>query len=68
VGFGIFPNDGMLIDLSDSIPKWSLTVTVVATTLFFFWWIVVRKQNKTSWVNRPPYADISKNQIQVKSV
>lgn len=65
VGFGIFPNDGMLINLSNSIPKWSITVTVITTTLFFFWWIVVRKQKKTSWTTRPAYADITKNKTRI---
>jgi len=64
VGYGIFPNDGMLIDLSNSIPKWSITATVVASTLFFFWWIVLRKQSKNSWANRPAYADVTKNNVQ----
>lgn len=59
-GFGIFPGDGMLIDLSHSIPKWSMTLTVVTTTLFFFWWIVVRNKVKKSWVTRPKYATIRK--------
>jgi len=67
VGFGIFPNDGMLIDLSDSIPKWSITITIIATTLFFFWWIVVRKQKPIWWVIRPAYSTITKNETQRKS-
>lgn len=56
-GFGIFPGDGMLIDLKGILPEWSITVTVFATTLFFFWWIVVSKQNKISWAIKPVYAD-----------
>ncbi len=61
VGFGVFPGDGMLIDLTAIIPEWMLTITVVMTTIFFFWWIVVRKQTKISWVTRPAYAVVSKN-------
>ncbi len=57
-GFGIFPGDGMLIDLTELLPEWSITVTVVAITLFFFWWIVFSKQNKISWEIRPAYADL----------
>ncbi len=56
-GFGVFPGDGMLIDLSATFPEWLITVTVFATTLFFFWWIVFSKQHKMSWVVRPDYAD-----------
>lgn len=56
-GFGIFPGDGMLIDLTGIVPEWSMTITVLATTLFFFWWIIFRKNNKRSWAIRPTYAD-----------
>lgn len=55
-GFGIFPGDGMLIDLTGVLPRWSITISVIAVTLFFFWWIVFSKQNKISWVIRPVYA------------
>ena len=57
LGFGIFPSDGMLIDLTGILPEWSITVTIITTTLFFFWWIVVSKQNKISCGIRPAYAD-----------
>ncbi len=56
-GFGIFPGDGMLIDLTASIPEWSITAITIAFTSFFFWWIVFSKQKKTSWEIRPTYAD-----------
>ncbi len=56
-GFGIFPDDGMLIDLTGIVPEWSMTITVLATTLFFLWWIIFRKNNKSSWAIRPAYAD-----------
>jgi hypothetical protein len=56
-GFGIFPGDGMLVDLSGILPEWSVAVTVIATTLFFFWWIIFRKYKKISWAIRPAYAD-----------
>lgn len=62
-GFGIFPGDGMLVDLTGILPEWSTQVAVIATTLFFFWWIVLSKQNKISWVIRPVYAD-EKNESQ----
>jgi len=63
VGFGIFPNDGMLFDLSNLIPEWSITVLVVATTLFFFWWIVLRNKKQVPWAIRPIYADSVKKEI-----
>jgi hypothetical protein len=66
-GFGIFPEDGMLIDLSNSIPEWSITATVIVTTLFFFWWIVLRKQNLIEWAKRPPYHATTKNEPETTS-
>jgi hypothetical protein len=63
LGFGIYPVDGMLIDLTGILPEWSMQVAVFATTLFFFWWIVFSKQTKTSWAIRPAYAD-EKNKSQ----
>jgi len=57
LGFGVYPGDGMLIDLTGILPDWGITITVFATTLFFFWWIVFSKQNKKSWTIRPAYAD-----------
>jgi len=56
-GFGMYPGDGMLIDLTGIVPEWTATLTVILTTLFFFWWLVIRKRNKISWVVRPIYAD-----------
>jgi hypothetical protein len=55
-GFGVFPGDGMLVDLTGVLPEWAITVMVVVLTLFFFWWIVFSKQRKISWVIRPAYA------------
>ncbi|MDP6118125.1 MAG: hypothetical protein QF437_05215 [Planctomycetota bacterium] len=52
-GFGIFPGDGMLIDLTGFLPEWSIRGAICATTLFFFWWIVFSKQTRRSWEVRP---------------
>lgn len=57
VGFGIFPNNGMLIDLTGLFPEWSITLTAIATTFFFFWWIVLSKPKAQSWVIRPAYVN-----------
>ncbi|MDP6908361.1 MAG: hypothetical protein QF371_02595 [Flavobacteriales bacterium] len=56
LGFGVFPGDGMLVDLSASIPEWSMYLTTVITTVFFFYWIVLSKQQQQSWSIRPKYA------------
>ena len=55
-GFGIFPEDGMLVDLSGVVPEWAVTGLIVLLTLFFFWWIVLSRQLNISWVIRPAYA------------
>lgn len=59
-GFGIFPGDGMLIDLSKLLSEWSMTIITITFTFFFFWWIVFSKQKKISWDARPAYADKKK--------
>ncbi len=56
IGYGVYPGDGMLVDLSSVIPEWSLTPFTIAMTLFFFLLIVFSKQKKTSWVTRPAFA------------
>ncbi|MBU2526739.1 MAG: ferredoxin [Bacteroidetes bacterium] len=56
-GFGLYPLDGVLVDLSGVLPSWIFTVLAYTTTLFFFWWILFKKPNKFSWVNRPVFAE-----------
>lgn len=55
-GFGKFAGDGLLINLRDVLPQWSITLMIVASTIFFFSWLLLRNPNKKSWVLRPPYA------------
>lgn len=55
-GFGNFAKDGLLLDLRQVLPAWSITAMTCATTLFFFYWLVIRKQNNNSWSIRPQYA------------
>lgn len=62
-GFGNFPGDGMLIDLTGVIPDWSIVFTILSTTIFFFWWIVFRKNNRIRWEIRPSYANKSEKQL-----
>lgn len=56
LGFGNFGKDGLLINLRNALPEWSIAAMTITTTLFFFYWLVMRNQNKTSWVIRPEYA------------
>lgn len=60
-GYGVFPGDGMLVDLSGTFPEWSFIGMAVILNLFFFWRIVFRKQKKISWVIRPAYAESVRN-------
>ncbi len=60
-GFGIFSEDGMLIDLTHVLPVWSIQIAVYLTSVFFFWWIVFSKQKKVSWMIRPVYGRYEKN-------
>lgn len=56
LGFGNFGTDGLLVNLRNTLPLWSIPAISTATTLFFFYWLVGREQNKKSWVIRPQYA------------
>lgn len=56
LGFGIFPGDGMLIDLSNTIPEFFIQIIVSALLLFIYSWLILSKQNKKSWSIRPVYA------------
>lgn len=60
LGFGIIEGDGILVDLSQTLPVWIPNLLQIITTLFFMWWIVFNKKEMTSWLIRPPYEkDIS---------
>jgi hypothetical protein len=56
VGFGLHDNDGMLLNLRNTLPQWIIYPVIVSATIFFFWWIVFRPSNRNSWVVRPDYA------------
>jgi len=59
-GFGNFGSDGLLVDLHNTLPGWSLSAITCITTIFFFYWLAIRKQNNRSWVIRPQYANQQK--------
>lgn len=56
-GFSSTETNGMLIDLSNILPYWSMTILNIATTAFFVWWMVIRNKKRMSWSLRPQYAD-----------
>ncbi|WNC71343.1 hypothetical protein RGQ13_14590 [Thalassotalea psychrophila] len=58
VGMGLYPDDGVLINLSDTLPGWFPIVLKLASALFFVWFMLFRNLNrqKRSWSTRPEYA------------
>lgn len=57
-GVGIYPSDGVLIDLSASLPPWFSLAVQLTSTSFFLWFMMIRplKKAKQSWSIRPAYA------------
>jgi hypothetical protein len=55
LGFSRFGTDGLLVNLRDTLPAWSVTGITTGMVLFFFWWLVWRKPGKHSWTVRPAY-------------
>ena len=55
IGLGKFPEDGLLINLSSSLPLWIVPLMRLVSTGFFFYWLVLRKPNNQSWVIRPEF-------------
>lgn len=53
LGFGLFPDDGVLVDLSATLPAWSPVVMHAATTGFFLWWFLLRPTPSRAWLTRP---------------
>lgn len=62
-GVGIYPTDGVLIDLSASLPIWFPLASQLISTSFFVWFMMIRpyKKAKKSWSIRPAYAIDVKN-------
>ena len=49
--------NGILIDLSGSLPAWTKIIFHGLTTVFFYWWLVIRKAPRRNWAFRPAYAE-----------
>lgn len=52
-GFGLFPGDGMLVDLRGSLPEAAVVAMQVVPAIFFFWWLAIRPRRARSWCPRP---------------
>jgi ferredoxin len=53
-GFSPFEENGMLINLTDVIPLWLITLLPYCTTALFVWWIALRRNGLHAWMQRPP--------------
>jgi hypothetical protein len=56
-GFGNYAGDGLLVNLRNVLPQWSMAALPIATTIFFFIWLVFRRRSKKSWVLRPRFEE-----------
>lgn len=53
VGFGPIPDQGYLVDLSDTLPAWFPTVSRVLTTAALAGWLLAPLAQPKSWHRRP---------------
>lgn len=62
-GVGIYPSDGVLINLSAYLPSYFSLVSALLSTSFFVWFMMIRphKKAKQSWSIRPVYSIDIKN-------
>lgn len=56
VGYGAFPGDGMLVDLSGMLPAWFPDASRMATTALFGWWLLGKSIRRRTWAVRPAYS------------
>ena len=55
-GFGVFPGDVMLVDLSGVLPPWFVPCSRLLTVALFAWWLFRDAAPGRSWLLRPPIA------------
>jgi ferredoxin len=53
IGFGAHPDDGVLVDLSGSVPLVVPWLLRTAAAVFFIWWLVQRRVPARPWSERP---------------
>jgi len=56
LGYGVFPGNGMLVDLSNVVPEFFIQVIVLGLIIFIYVWLNRGKESKKSWTIRPVYA------------
>lgn len=65
LGFGLFPGDGMLVDLRGALTESTVFALKIAATAFFGWWLVGRKPAPAVWAMRPPFEKAIKKISQI---
>lgn len=55
VGIGVFPGEGMLVDLHQVVATGTMLAVQLSVTAFWAWWLVVRKPSR-AWQVRPAFA------------
>jgi hypothetical protein len=60
LGFGMFPGDGMLVDLSKTAPLWLPEVLRWSVLLFLVFWFFRQRDDEKSWSVRPPFEVVKK--------
>lgn len=56
LGFGRFPGDGVLVDLSATLPAWFPLASRTLTTAALLAWLLRSPGVPASWLRRPPFA------------
>lgn len=54
-GYGLFPGDGELVNLTQTLPLWSIMAAQVAAVAFFGYWLLFRNPEPSVWMARPPF-------------
>ncbi len=55
IGFGLFPGDGQLADLTAVLPAWTPLLLQLGALTFFGWWMLGRQAPEKGWTVRPPF-------------
>lgn len=55
IGYGLFPGDGQLVNLTAVIPEYAALALQLTAVLFFLWWLVIRSKKPAVWAMRPPF-------------
>jgi hypothetical protein len=60
MGFGMFPGEGLLIDLSNTVPVWLPNVLRLSVLLFLVFWFFRKRDEAKSWSIRPEFEVVKK--------